>query len=91
MITRPYTPAERKLARHALGLPNARNRSYRNRYVCSYAPGAYDQWHDMLEAGLADADIIRGGLRQRRFWLTREGAEAALDPGETLCPEDFPE
>jgi hypothetical protein len=24
------------------------------------------------------------------FHLTREGAELALNPGETLCPEDFP-
>jgi hypothetical protein len=25
------------------------------------------------------------------FWLTRDGAKAALEGKETLCPEDFPE
>jgi len=49
----------------------------------------------MAEAGLADHGVLHtpAGFKHqmRRFWLTRAGAEAALDPGETLCPEDFPE
>ena len=30
------TPKQRKLARHALGLPNAKRQSFRNRFVASY-------------------------------------------------------
>jgi hypothetical protein len=80
---------QRKLARHALGLPNQNRRSYRNRFTASYSPGDYDHWIDMLESGLADAMPMRSGDKNRQFWLTRKGAEAALEPGETLCPEDF--
>ena len=84
------TPTQRKLARHALGLPNATRVSYRNRYVADYAPGVYDQWAEMTEAGLAEmAPAVIPG--QRRFWLTEIGALLALEPGEMLCPEDFPE
>lgn len=85
------TPAQKRLARHALGLPNSTGRSYRNRYLASYCPGPYDDWQRMADAGLA--------AREKRvtrpdncvwFWLTRSGALAALEPGETLNPEDFP-
>ena len=85
------TPKQKRLARHAIGLPNARNISYRNRFVCSFAPGDYDQWIDMLEAGLADAMPLKSSDMFRRFWLTPEGAKVALEPGERLDPEDFPE
>ena len=81
---------ERRLARHALGLPNFRGRSYRNRFVVSYAPGrTYPAWDRMVDKGWAEqsARVIGGTCW---FWLTREGAELALDPGETLDPEDFP-
>jgi hypothetical protein len=84
------TPRQRKLARHALGLPNAARRSYRNHYVAAYAAGPYDDWAAMVDAGEAGAaPAIRNG--RQRFWLTEKGARAALDPGETLCHEDFPE
>ena len=87
------SPNQRKLARHALGLPNARGISYRNRYVAvrrsAYSPGVYDEWSKMVEAGLAErASAMLGS--QGRWWLTPEGAQMALDPGERLCPEDFP-
>lgn len=82
--------AQRRMARHALGLPNLRGRSYRNRYVLTYKPTtSFNQWDDMVNAGEAErTKPIRG---QVRFWLTAVGAKAALDPGETLDPEDFPE
>jgi hypothetical protein len=89
------TPTQRRLARHALGLPNARNRSYRNRFIATCCPGDYDHWMAMTEAGLADHGTLHtpAGFKHpvRRFWLTPEGAKAALEPGETLEPEDFPE
>lgn len=88
------TPKQRKLARHALGLPNRARRSYRNRFVATYCEGGdYDQWSEMTDAGLAErAPVLTGsqGRKRARFWLTEVGARAALDPGETLCREDFP-
>lgn len=83
------TPAQRRLARHALGLPNRRRISYRNHYVAPYVPGGpFDVWNDMVCRGLADSISRRGTVR---FWLTRLGATLALEPGERLCPEEFPD
>lgn len=81
------TPAQKTLARHALGLPNGRKRSYRNRYFTS---GTNKERQAMIKAGEADGVIE---IREPRsmYWLTVKGAKAALEPGETLCPEDFPE
>lgn len=88
------TPRQKRLARHALGLPNAQNRSYRNRFIATYAPGDFDDWAAMARAGLADhaapVAALGGRITTYRFWLTEAGAEAALEPGEQLDPEDFP-
>lgn len=81
------TPEQLRLARHALGLPNKARRSYRNRF---YAGGQHPEWRAMEAAGLAEADTIPTATGMTWFWLTRAGAEAALDPGERLCREDFP-
>jgi hypothetical protein len=75
----------KKLARHALGLPNGQYRSYRNRFHVWPGCRNHADWMEMVECGLADTD----GLDS--FWLTRAGAEAALEGHETLCSEDFPE
>jgi hypothetical protein len=82
------TRRQRQLARNALGMPNRRRRSYRNYYLAACAPGPYDEWLRMVDAGMAEQGPGINGCRA--FWLTRAGAEAALEPGETLCPEDFP-
>lgn len=84
------TLRHRRLAGHALGLPNRRNVSYRNRFLAPYTPGGdTDRWFQMVELGLAEAMPPVGNYI--RFYLTRQGADAALDPGETLDPDDFPE
>ena len=82
----------RELARHALGLPNDLPRSYRNRFVTG--PGGDGHaWDRLVTAGLAKKrsgeTLPFGG--SDFYWLTREGAVSALEPGETLCPEDFQE
>lgn len=83
------TPQQKKLARHALGLDNtdARGRSYRNRYFAPIIGGDTVEWHKMKDAGLAE---ITSGPNPF-FYLTIDGARAALNKGERLCPEDFPE
>jgi len=79
-------PEQRRLARHALGLPNRYRRSYRNRFLSG---GECSDWRAMEAAGHAESGKPDEHGRIW-FWLTRAGAEAALDPGERLCREDFP-
>ena len=84
------TPAQRELARHALGLPSPIQKTFRNRYFTPAQGHVTEQWRAMVAAGEAE-----GGTPARRmstifFRLTRKGAEQALNPGEYLCPEDFP-
>lgn len=85
------TDAQRELARHALGLPNDRRRTYRNRYVCPNGVPAHEDWCAMVAAGEAvmQRDIEIFGW-MTLFALTIEGARLALLPGESLDPEDFP-
>lgn len=91
MTDSPFTTRQRELARHALGLPNKTNKSYRNCFITGEGSVDWARWNDMWAKGLAhvrrDVAIFVG---DDQFWLSREGAEAALNPGETLCPEDFP-
>ncbi len=85
------TPRQIEFARHALGLPNSRRRSYRNHFVTGPGTADFDDWQAMVAAGFARrraGNALTGG--DDLFWLTREGATAALKPGERLDPEDFP-
>lgn len=81
------TPEQIELARHALGLPNKRNLSYRNRYYASEGNPNHIHWCDMVAAGLA-----RGKVEGRTtlFWLMAAGAIAAIKKREALDPEDLP-
>lgn len=82
------TPVQRELARHALGLPNDQRKSYRNRF---YAHADHEQWNDMVSAGDAAAHPSEPTQALNLFYLTHAGATAALNPGETLDAEDFPQ
>jgi hypothetical protein len=85
------TPEQRTLARHALGLDRRQKRSYRNRFITG--PGSTDHpaWMQMEKEGNARrraGSEITGG--DDLFVLTFKGALAAMEPGESLCAEDFP-
>lgn len=82
------TPDEKALARHALGLPNDHKRSFRNRYAANRNTEACEHWEAMRRKGAADLWMY--GEFLKHFELTKEGAEAALDDGESLDLEDFP-
>lgn len=82
------TKAQRELARHALGLPNMVNRSFRNRYAVNRRSEAERMWKALLAAGCAL--IAWHGVHMVGYKLTEKGAREALEPGESLCPEDFP-
>lgn len=83
------TPSQKELARHALGFPNTKRTSYRNRFVCQEN---HPDWQDMVAKGMATMrrgeTLPFGG--DACFYMTRQGAEAAMEPREKLCPEDFP-
>jgi hypothetical protein len=83
------TPRQRELARHALGLPNDRDRSYRNRYTAGKGHSEYANWLAMVAGGAAVRTTSQSYGGADLFELTLEGAEAVLQDGETLDPEDF--
>lgn len=86
------TPRQIELARHALGLDGRRVESYRNHFVAGKDHDDFGEWIAMCAAGLARRRVnsrMAGG--DDVFWLTIDGATAALKPGEKLDPEDFPE
>jgi hypothetical protein len=85
MTARTLSPDELRLARHALGLPNDRRCSYRNRY---YVSGPNSAWLRLVADGLAE--WVTDG-RMICYGMTGAGARLALQPGETLDPEDFSE
>lgn len=85
------TPTQIALARHALGLPNRRNRSYRNHFVCGPGHSDYRNWTAMVDAGFAGrrkGNSLSGW--DDVFWLTEAGARMALKAREGLDREDFP-
>jgi hypothetical protein len=83
------TPTQRLMARHALGLPNEQSRSYRNYYVAHLGAETERAWDDMVANGLAHRG--QRPSEMARFCLSFKGAQAAINPGETLDREDFPE
>lgn len=83
------TTEQLAMARHALGLPNESGQSYRNRYFTSCGSVIEREWEELVKLGLALRE--KGGGKLAHFYLTDAGAHAALTPGETLDPEDFPE
>jgi hypothetical protein len=85
------TPEQRRLARHALGLARGRKLSYRNHFVTGKGSPDHPAWAQMVEAGHAwrnAGNELTGGADL--FGLTLKGARAALEPGESLCAEGFP-
>lgn len=81
------TDTQRRMMRHMLGLPNRKNRSYRNRYFAPPGGPAALDLAELRKAGLAETQADGASIFA---CLTRAGAEAVLKKGETLCAEDFP-
>jgi len=82
---------QRNLARHALGLSRSKV-SYRNHFVTEKGSTNYDHWVAMVAIGAArqiNGNALSGG--DDVFWLTRDGAKYALNDGENLSAEDFPQ
>ena len=83
------TPEQRRLARHALGLPNQYRRSYRNRFCASRNSPDDAEWRALTNEGVAKR--WPWGWSGGDFYaLTKAGADAVVQRGEKLDPEDFP-
>ena len=77
-----------KMARHALGLPNRKNESYRNRFCVPHFLEEAHEWGLMAAQGFAKlGDRQPSGIQD--FHLTKAGAAIALKAGESLSREDF--
>lgn len=77
-----------EMARHALGLPNRQNTSYRNHYCIDKEGDGYADWEDLVSKGFA---VKATGGKQWSgdfFYLTLTGAKAALLPHEHISRED---
>jgi hypothetical protein len=85
------TETQTKLARHALGLPNKQNTSYRNRFFTGPGCTDYAEWQAMVAEGNA---IERTGSlwsRDSVFCLTLKGALAVRGPKEHISREEVEE
>lgn len=82
------TDEQRKMARHALGLPNRHNVSYRNHYCIGPGGHGYAEWEDLVAKGLAvkRTSPIFGG--DDIFHLTLSGALMARNSNEHLSQQD---
>jgi len=80
-----------KLARHALGLPNKQNTSYRNRFCTGPGSTDYPEWQAMVEQG--DAREHKGTMwgGDSMFTLTLKAALEVRGPKEHLSREDAEE
>lgn len=82
---------EKKLCRHALGLPNAKKKSYRNHFVTSKGGRDAEVFEVMHDKGLVlrQANNKLLGSGDVFYRLTRAAAAACLEPGERLDQTDF--
>lgn len=81
------SPDEIAVARKALGLPNRHRRCCRNHRIGLDHP----DWSALTARGLATCRRSNEPGGPHIWRLTRAAAEAALLPGETLDPQDFPD
>ncbi|WP_164867843.1 hypothetical protein [Rhodovarius crocodyli] len=85
------THYQRTLGREALGLPAPGNTTTRNRFaVAPDAPAMLNTWHGLVARGAAEL-LDAEGAQAEVFRLTLAGALAVLQPGESLCPQEFPD
>ena len=82
------TPEQKKLARHALGLPNPKKTSYRNHFCAGPGHIDYAEWLKMVDAGYAIRCVGPSWGGDDMFHLTLKGAIAAREPKEHISREE---
>ncbi len=82
------TAKQRELARHALGLPNRTNTTYRNHFCIGKGGDGYKEWEDLVSQGMAVKAEAGPEWVGDFFYLTLKGAQAVLLGKEHLSRED---
>ena len=82
------TEEQRASARHALGLPNQKNTTYRNHFCIAVGGDGYAGWENLVARGLAVKAVGGENWCGDFFYLTLEGARAVLLPEEHISRED---
>lgn len=82
------SPAQREMARHALGFPNKKNTSNRNHYCIGKGGDGYEEWLDLVDKGLARRRVGTHWGGDGMFYLTLDGALMAREPKEHLSREE---
>ena len=75
-------------ARHALGLPNDKNMTYRNHFCIGQGGDGYEDWQELVKQGFAVFASGGDNWCGDFFYLTLEGARAVLLPKEHISRED---
>lgn len=78
------------MARAALGLPNPQKCSHRNRFFVAPDGEKHAAWRALVLDGKARLYHAPEGQKLDLFCLTITGAREALNVGESLDREDFP-
>ena len=84
-MTAEMTDRQRELSRHALGLPNDRRVTYRNRFIVGPGMTNFQEWEDLAEKGLA---VKSAGETANCYQLTLAAARMVLHKNERICRED---
>jgi hypothetical protein len=79
---------QRGLARHALGLPNRKNTSYRNHFCAGPGHLDYPEWLRMVAEGYAVRKTGPNWGGDDMFFLTLKGGLLARDKKEHLSREE---
>lgn len=82
------TKKQQKMARHALGLPNNNNLSYRNHFCANKESPEYQEWEELVAKGLATKRLMGAEWCGDYFYLTPDGAKSVLLPHESISRED---
>ena len=82
------TAKQIEMARHALGLPNKKNTTYRNHFCIPPGSEGYEDWEQLVADGMAVKAIGGAGWSGDFFYLTLTGAKAVLQTKEHLSRED---
>ena len=82
------TARQRAFARHALGLPNNQNTTYRNHFCIDKGGDGYEDWEDLVRQKLAVKAPGRDYWVGDFFYLTLAGARQVLGSIEHIGRED---
>jgi hypothetical protein len=82
------TNRQREFARHALGLPNSAHETNRNHFCIPKGSDGYEDWEDLVSKGMAVKAVGGASWCGDFFYLTLEGAKAALLPIEHVSREE---